>query len=125
MQSFQTEYEFTLPLGYVDQNGELHKDGVMRLATAADEILTLKDHRVQSNPNYQSIIVLSRVVSKLGNLDLVNTQIIEGLYSADFTYLQELYNKINLQGGDAHEHGPLSGNNLNAVDTVAASPGEH
>ena len=95
---FQTEYEFTLPLGFVDTEGNLHREGVMRLATAADEILPLKDPRVKSNPAYLIIILLSRVVTKLGGLSQINPKIIEGLYSADLAYLQEFYNHINANG---------------------------
>jgi hypothetical protein len=95
---FQTEYEFTLPLGYVDASGNLHRDGVMRLATAADEILPLKDPRVQSNEAYLILILLSRVVTRLGSVSQVNPKIIEGLYSADLAYLQEFYNRINRNG---------------------------
>jgi hypothetical protein len=91
----QTEHKFVLPLGYIDHEGNRHCEGVMRLATAADEILPLKDHRVQANPAYLPIIVLSRVVVRLGSLERINTQIIEGLYSGDFVYLQNLYNRIN------------------------------
>jgi len=91
----QTEYEFTLPIGYVDENGNIHKKGIMRLATAADEILPLKDPRVQQNPAYLTIIVLSRVITKLGDLPDVNPRIIEGLFVADLAYLQEFYNRIN------------------------------
>ena len=90
-----TEVEFTLPIGYQDSDGNLHQQGVMRLATAGDEILPLKDSRVKSNPAYLTIIVLSRVVVKLGALGVINTQVIENLYSADFGYLQKLYNEIN------------------------------
>jgi hypothetical protein len=96
--TFQTEFEFTLPQGYVDEDGNLHKDGIMRLATAADEILPLKDPRVQSNPSYLSIILLSRVVTKLGTLNSINTRNIENLFIADMTYLQELYQRINENG---------------------------
>ncbi len=94
----QTEYEFTLPKGYVDQEGTLHKNGIMRLAAAADEILPMKDPRVQSNPGYLTIILLSRVVTKLGNLQDVNPGIIEKLFVADMTYLQEFYQGINGNG---------------------------
>lgn len=90
-----TEVEFTLPIGYRDAEGSLHRDGVMRLATAGDEILPLKDHRVQANPSYLAIIVLSRVVVRLGRLDMINTKVIEDLFSADFHFLQQLYNRIN------------------------------
>jgi hypothetical protein len=95
---FQTEYEFTLPRGYVDTEGNLHRHGIMRLATAADEILPLKDPRVQSNQAYLIIILLSRVISKLGSVAQINPKVIEGLYSADLSYLQDFYNRINENG---------------------------
>lgn len=91
----QTEYEFQLPKGYLDSNGDLHQKGVMRLATAADEILPLRDQRVQQNSGYLSIILLSRVITKLGTLPAINTRIIEGLYTMDLVYLQDLYQRIN------------------------------
>ncbi|MDE6759724.1 MAG: DUF4815 domain-containing protein [Lachnospiraceae bacterium] len=93
--AFQTEYEFTLPRGYLDNTGTLHKRGIMRLATAADEILPLKDPRVQQNPGYLTIILLARVVTQLGSLPAVDTRMIENLYTADLAYLQDLYEKIN------------------------------
>jgi hypothetical protein len=95
MSEISTEFEFTLPIGYRDGDGDLHRQGVMRLATAGDEILPLKDHRVQANPSYLAVIVLSRVVIRLGRLDMINTKVIEDLFSADFSYLQQLYNRIN------------------------------
>lgn len=91
----QTEFEFTLPKGYVDEEGNLHKGGTMRLANAADEILPLKDPRVQSNPAYLTIILLSRVITKMGSLENLNPRIIEGLFVEDLSYLQELYGRIN------------------------------
>jgi hypothetical protein len=94
----QTEYDFTLPLGYVDAEGNLHRDGVMRLATAADEILPLKDPRVQSNEAYLILILLSRVITRLGSVPQVNPKVVENLYAADLAYLQELYNRINRNG---------------------------
>ena len=94
----QTEYEFTLPNGYVDEEGSLHKKGTARLATAADEILPLKDPRVQNTPAYLTIILLARVITKLGTLEDVNPRIIEGLFVEDLAYLQELYKRIN--GGE-------------------------
>jgi hypothetical protein len=94
----QTEYDFRLPLGFVDGEGNLHRDGVMRLATAGDEILPLKDPRVQSNEAYLILILLSRVVTRLGALGQINPKVIEGLYAADLAYLQELYNRINHNG---------------------------
>ncbi len=95
---FQTEYEFTLPLGYADSEGTLHRDGVMRLATAADEILPLKDPRVQNNEAYLILILLSRVITRLGSVAQINPKVIEGLYAADLAYLQEFYNRINRNG---------------------------
>lgn len=96
--SLQTEYEFTLPRGYVDSEGNLHRHGVMRLATAMDEIVPLRDMRVQSNQAYLVIILLSRVIVKLGTLADVNTGVIERLFAADLAYLQAFYRQINEEG---------------------------
>lgn len=99
MSMLQTEYEFTLPKGYVDPDGNLHRQGVMRLATSMDEITPLRDSRVKTNEAYLSIIILARVISQLGTLAEVNTGVIERMYTADLAYLQEFYNRIN-EGGD-------------------------
>jgi hypothetical protein len=93
--SFQTEIEFTLPKGYLDATGVLHRHGVMRLATAADEILPLRDARVQQNQAYLAIVVLARVITSLGDVPTVDTRVIEGLYASDLDYLQRLYERIN------------------------------
>ena len=93
--TFQTEFPFVLPKGYLDENGILHKEGVMRLANAADAILPLKDPRVQQNPGYLTIILLARVVTKLGSLPAVDTRTIERLYTMDLAYLQDMYQRIN------------------------------
>ncbi len=98
---FQTEFEFNLPQGYVDAEGNLHREGAMQLSTAADEILPLKDPRVQSNPAYLVVILLSRVVKRLGSVETINPKVIEGLYSADLAYLQDFYNRINSNGSPA------------------------
>lgn len=95
---FQTEHEFTLPMGFVDDDGNMHRDGVMRLATAADEILPLKDPRVQKNQAYLVVVLLSRVVTRLGGLEDVTPNTIERLFTADLAHLQNLYNQINLVG---------------------------
>lgn len=92
---FRTEIEFTLPKGYLDENGILHRQGMMRLATAADEILPLRDPRVQQNPAYLAIVVLARVIVKLGSLAEIETRMIEGLYASDLDYLQRLYEQFN------------------------------
>lgn len=91
----QTEYEFTLPMGYVDAEGTVHKQGVMRLATAADEIVPLKDPRVRQNPEYLTVLVLERTIVKLEGVESVSAQVIEKLFTADLSFLQELYQKIN------------------------------
>ena len=96
--AFQTEFPFTLPKGFVDANGTLHREGVMRLATAKDEILPLQDYRVQQNRAYLVVILLSRVIERLGTLTSINPSVIENLFSADLAYLQEFYRKINEEG---------------------------
>ena len=92
---FATEVNFTLPKGYLDPDGVLHTDGVMRLATAADEILPLRDPRVQANEAYLAVIVLARVIVRLGSLQDVHTGVIEGLFASDLAYLQRLYEDLN------------------------------
>ena len=101
---FQTEVDFELPRGYVDSVGVLHRRGVMRLATAGDEITPLRDPRVQQSPAYLSIIVLSRVITRLGTLTDLDPRIIEGLFASDLDYLQRLYERINT----AEEIDPVS-----------------
>jgi hypothetical protein len=97
---FRTEVDFMLPLGYLDADGTLHRDGTMRLATAADEILPLKDQRVQQNPAYLVVILLSRVITRLGGVSQITPKVIENLYAADLARLQALYNELNrLDGG--------------------------
>lgn len=93
--SLQTEFEFTLPRGYVDDDGTVHRDGRMRLATAADEIKPLNDPRVQENASYLTILLLSRVVTQIGTVDEVTPDVVESLFVPDLEYLQELYERIN------------------------------
>ncbi|OUN07312.1 hypothetical protein B5G43_05085 [Flavonifractor sp. An92] len=93
--TFETEFHFTLPRGYVDDTGMLHREGIMRLANAADEILPLRDPRVQQNPSYLTIILLARVIVRLGSLPAVDTKIVEKLFTMDLAYLQDLYQRIN------------------------------
>jgi len=94
----QTEFPFTLPLGYVDAEGNLHRAGTMRLATAFDEIGPLKDPRVHNNPGYLLIILLSRVVKSLGTVEQITPKTIESLFAADLAYLQDLYRRVNENG---------------------------
>ena len=97
---FQTEIEFELPKGYVDDEGILHRHGTMRLATAADEILPLRDPRVQQNEAYLAVIVLARVVTRLGSLSDIHPGVIEKLYASDMAYLQRLYESFNSDESD-------------------------
>jgi hypothetical protein len=95
--SLQTEYPFTLPKGFVDEQGTLHRTGTMRLACARDEIEPLRDGRVKENEAYATVIVLSRVVTELGTVQRVTTKTIESLFVSDFGYLQDLYRIVNFQ----------------------------
>ena len=95
MDDFSTEIEFDLTKGYVDTTGTVHKHGVMRLATAADEILPLRDPRVVQNPGYLSVILLSRVITSLGTVPKVDPRVIERLFSSDFAFLQSMYQRVN------------------------------
>jgi hypothetical protein len=94
----RTEFAFVLPRGYVDEAGVLHREGVMRLATARDEILPLRDARVRENEAYLTVILLSRVVARLGSLGQVTPQVIEGMFASDLAFLQDLYRRINQEG---------------------------
>lgn len=96
--SLQTEFEFTLPRGYVDAEGNLHRQGIMRLATAMDEIAPLRDLRVRSNEAYLVLVLLSRVIVRLGTLSQVTPNMLEGMFAADLAYLQAFYRQINEQG---------------------------
>ena len=96
----QTEFSFTLPRGYVDADGNVHRDGVMRLATGNDEIAPLRDPRVQANSAYLVPILLSRVVTRLGELPDVNPKVIESLFSGDLAFLEDFYRRINEDGHD-------------------------
>ena len=104
---FRTEIEFSLPKGYVDAAGNLHRKGVMRLATAADEILPLRDPRVQQNEAYLTVIVLARVIVKLGTLTDIDTGVIEGLYASDLGFLQHLYETLNAVEDDEAASPPV------------------
>jgi hypothetical protein len=93
-----TEFPFVLPQGLADPDGTVHREGAMRLATAFDEIEPLKDPRVRTNPGYLVIILLARVITRLGGLQHLNTRAIESLYAADLAYLQDFYQRINGNG---------------------------
>ena len=94
----RTEFAFTLPRGFVDAAGALHKDGTMRLATARDEIEPLRDAQVRQNEAYLAVLLLARVVTRIGDLTEITPDVVEGLYAADFDHLQRLYERINTDG---------------------------
>ncbi|MBI2766811.1 MAG: phage tail assembly protein [Chloroflexi bacterium] len=98
MSSLQTEFEFTLPRGYVDDSGAVHRKGSMRLATAFDEIAPLRDPRVRQNQAYLVIILLSRVVTHLGTITQVTPHEMENLFTSDLAFLQRLYRQVNERG---------------------------
>jgi hypothetical protein len=93
------EFEFTLPHGYVDALGQVHRQGSMRLATALDEIEPMRDPRVRANDSYLPVLLLSRVVTRLGAMPAVTPRVIEGLFASDLAYLQDLYQRINAAEG--------------------------
>ena len=113
--TIQTEFPFTLPKGYVDSDGELHREGVMRLATAGDEIIPLRDPKVRDNEGYLTIILLSRVITRLGDIDMVTPKTVEGLFAADLGFLQDFYTAINFG-----EEGSEAGIVLPLVEAVKA-----
>jgi hypothetical protein len=94
----RTEFPFVLPRGYVDDTGVVHRDGVMRLATARDEILPQRDPRVRENEAYLTILLLARVVTRIGSVSPVTTGTVEGLFASDLAFLQDLYRRVNAEG---------------------------
>ncbi|MFE0104601.1 hypothetical protein [Streptomyces sp. NPDC059009] len=96
--ALRTEFPFTLPRGYVDSRGTVHREGVMRLATARDELVPLTDTRVRDNPAYLSVVLISRLITRLGGLTDVHVGIVEEMFAADLGYLQRFYEKINTDG---------------------------
>ena len=118
-----TEYRFELPRGYVDAEGRIHRDGVMRLATARDEIQPLRDTRVRENEAYLSVLLLSRVVTELGDLDAVDPEVVEGMFAPDLAFLQDLYRRVNQEG---HTYAAVSCPHCEqefTVDVAGGAPG--
>jgi hypothetical protein len=93
-----TEFQFVLPQGLVDAAGQVHREGVMRLTTARDEMMAAKSPKVQENPAYESIFLLSQVIVQLGSIGQITPVLLENLFSVDFSYLKEFYHRINQQG---------------------------
>lgn len=96
--SLRTEFDFVLPRGYVDASGTLHRSGVMRLATARDELLPLHDDRVRENPAYLSVVLLARVIERVGTITDVHAGIVENMFASDLAFLQDLYRRVNSEG---------------------------
>ena len=119
----QTTYDFELPRGFVDDDGVVHRRGTMRLATARDELLPLSDMRVKDNPAYLSVVLLSRVVTKLGSLPSIYGEVIENLFASDLAFLQDLYRRINQEGHTRASVQCPSCNSTFAVDVAGGSPG--
>jgi hypothetical protein len=97
-QPLRTEFSFELPRGFVDQDGTVHKSGVMRLATARDELLPLYDARVQENAAYTTVVLLGRVITSLGTLGAVTSAVVENMFASDVAFLQDFYRRINAEG---------------------------
>ena len=97
-ETLRTEFSFELPRGFVDGEGNVHRKGVMRLATARDEILPLRDPRVRDNESYLTVLLLSRVVTQLGDVSQVTPATIESLFASDLAFLQDLYRRVNQEG---------------------------
>ncbi|MET8942931.1 hypothetical protein ABZX30_04890 [Streptomyces sp. NPDC004542] len=97
-ESLRTEFPFQLPRGYVDESGTVHRDGVMRLSTARDELVPLRDVRVQENPAFLSVVLLGRVITRLGTLPMVHDGIVENMFASDLAFLQDFYRQINAEG---------------------------
>jgi hypothetical protein len=119
----QTEFTFVLPRGYVNSAGEVHRNGVMRLATARDEILPQTDPRVRENPSYLTVLLLARTVKKLGTLPEVDPWVIENLFASDLAFLQDLYRRINQQGHTEAAVTCPSCKHEFAVDLAGDAPG--
>jgi hypothetical protein len=96
--ALRTEFPFILPRGYVDEDGTVHRDGVMRLATARDELVPLRDDRVRENPAYLTVVLLGRVITRLGTVTDIHAGVVENLFAADLSFLQDLYRRVNTEG---------------------------
>jgi hypothetical protein len=119
----RTEYPFSLPRGYVDEHGRMHRDGIMRLATARDELTTQADQRARQNPAYLTVLLLERTVTTLGDLPAVDTFVVENLFASDLAFLQDLYRRINTDGHtEVAVSCPHCGNDF-AVDVAGDAPG--
>ncbi|WP_028048503.1 hypothetical protein [Cellulomonas sp. URHD0024] len=120
----QTEFDFVLPLGFASDDGQIHRNGTMRLARARDEIAPLRDPRVRDNEAYLTVILLARTVTRLGDLSTINVNVIEGLFTPDLAFLQDLYRRINSEGRTTTEVECPACHEAFAVDLAGGAPGE-
>jgi hypothetical protein len=119
-----TEFPFTLPRGFVDSSGTVHREGVMRLATARDEIAPLRDPRVRDNQAYLTVLLLSRVITRLGDLPAMSESVIEGMFATDLAFLQDHYRRINSEGQTRAQVACPSCSHSFQVDVSGGRPGE-
>jgi hypothetical protein len=120
----RTEFPFMLPRGYVDDSGRVHRSGVMRLATARDELVPLRDDRVRDNPAYLSVVLLARVITRLGTIEDVHAGVVEDLFAGDLAFLQELYKRVNAEGHSRTSVTCPSCSREFDIDLAGGSPGE-
>ena len=120
----QTSFDFVLPRGYVDQAGTVHREGTMRLATARDELMPLLDPKVRQNEAFLSLVLLARVVTRLGSLPVIDDQVIGGLWATDLAFLQDMYRRINTEGHTLVEVTCPSCSSDFTVDVAGGAPGE-
>jgi hypothetical protein len=123
-QALRTEFPFVLPRGYVDESGTVHRNGVMRLATARDELVPLRDDRVRENRAYLSVVLLARVITRIGTIDDIHAGIVEDLFASDLAFLQDLYKRVNAEG---HTHAAVTCPSCRHdfdIDLAGGTPGE-
>ncbi len=123
-QTLQTRFDFELPRGYVDGSGTVHRTGSMRLATARDELVPLRDDRVRENPAYLTVVLLARVVTNIGEITDVHAGVIENLFATDLAFLQDMYRRINTEGHTLASVGCPSCGHSFAIDLAGGRPGE-
>jgi hypothetical protein len=119
-----TEFAFELPVGYLDDDGELHRRGTIRRARARDEIAPLRDARVRDNEAYLTVLLLSRTITRLGTLTSITPAVIEGLFATDLSFLQDLYRRVNKEGHTQASVSCPSCRTDFTVDVAGGAPGE-
>ena len=120
----RTEFAFVLPRGYVDSSGRVHRDGVMRLATARDELVPLHDDRVRENPAYLTVVLLARVITRIGSITDVHPGLVENLFATDLAFLQDLYRQVNQEGHTRAAVTCPACHHEFTVDVAGGRPGE-